>query len=258
MVKEWRVPETKGRWEKFFGFSKMVLPGDDLPDEKDERGVTKFRERGYGYHSYKDKPYEVDIYLGKVNGVWGLTFAARDGHDIYNFPYNDHPLDHEHGHDLFDEQDRELFDLFDLKEMFNRSMAATFTLSYMNRKFRLKSSSGYGESHPACRHDIAPAWFKAKMFREEEVVYESPDGKFAVKWEPGEDEEGYRRGNLFTAGEFPGEKEPRGSLFGGCENLPGYNFHVDLEADSWEGLLEKWAKLAFDWLALHEDSSRMP
>jgi hypothetical protein len=257
MVKQWEPPETKGKWDKFFSFSKMVLPTDDLPDEKDERGFTKFRERGYGYHSYKDKPYEVDIYLGKVNGEFGLTFSARDGHEVYHFPYKDHPFDCEHGKDIFNEEDRELFDLFDFKEMFNRSMAATFTLSYMNRKFRLKSSKLY-EHYPSCRHDVAPAWFKAKMFRKEAVEYISPDEKFGVKWEPGLDEEGYERGNLYFGGDFPGEKDPRDSLFGGCDNLPSYSFDVDLEADSWEELLEKWARLAFEWLALHEDSSRMP
>jgi len=256
MVKDWQPPQSK--LERFFGFSKMVHPNDDLPPELDKWGCEKYREHGYGYRSYKDKPYEVDIYLGKVNGDFGLVFAARDGHDVYHFPYRTHPFDTEHGKELFAEEDREFFDLIDLKEMFSRSMAATFTVSYMNRKFRLKSSSGYGEKHPCCRHDIAPSWFKAKMFKQEAVEYTSPDEKFGVKWEPGLDEEGYQRGKLFVGGEFPGETDPRDSLFGGCENLPSYNFHVDLEADSWEELLDKWARLAFEWLALHEDSTRMP
>lgn len=47
-------------------------------------------------------------------------------------------------------------------------------------------------------------------------------------------------------------------LFGGSENVPTYNFHLNLTSDSWEGLLEKWARLAFDWLAMHEDSTRSP
>ncbi len=257
LVKEWKPPETKGRFNKFFSFARMVLPTDDLPDEKDERGFTKYRERGFGYHSYKDKPYEVDFYLGKVNGEFGLVFSARDGGDIYHFPYDTHPFDTEHC-EIFEEQDRELWDLFDVKEMFSRSSAATFTLSYQNKKFRLKSDLLY-EHHPTCRHDVAPAWFKAKMFRQEEVEYVSSDEKYGVRWEPNPNSATHPRGgDLLFAGEFPGDKEPRGSLFGGCENLPGFSFTLDLEADSWEGLLEKWARLAFDWLHLHEDSSRMP
>jgi hypothetical protein len=254
MVKAWEPPETKGRFNKFFSFSKMVLPTDDEPDEVDKYGNAKYKQRGYGYNSYKDKPYEVDLYLGKVNGKYGIVISSRDGGDIYHFPYEEHPFDTEHGKEIFDPEDRELWDLFDIRETFSRSSVVTLTLSYQDRKFRLKSKSGYNS--PMCRHDIAPSWFKAKMLRKEPVEYTSPDGEYSVRWEPDEDEEGYGIGNLLVAGEFPGKTN--NSLFGGYENLPSYNFEIDLESDSWEGLLEKWTELSFEWLALHEDSTRMP
>lgn len=257
LVKAWEPPETKGRWSKFFSFAKMVLPGDDLPDEKDARGFTKYRERGYGYHSYKDRPYEVRICYSKINGEYGLTFSSHDGREVSHFP--DDVFGTEEGARLFDDGDRELWDLFDLRETFNRG-PLELILSYQNKEFRLRSKKMY-EGHRVCRHDVAPAWFKAKMFRGEDALYENEEMGYAIAFEDGKL---MYAGDIEQGGSCIPKDEPRkplkarGSLFGGCENLPSYQFDIDLVSGSWEGLLEKWARLGFEWLGLHEDSTRMP
>lgn len=238
LVKAWKPPETKGRFQKFFEFANMVLPGDDLPDK-----VGEWSKKGYG-RNYVDKPYEVEIYCGKMNGEYGLCMSHKTWDDIYFFKYGKNPLDTKAGQRIFDEADRELWNLFDLQETFNRSSGVRIKISYQNKEFRVKSEKLYGH-HPACRHDIAPSWFKAKMFRGQSALYETE--KYGVKWEDG---------NFYTGGEFP--SEPRDMVFGGLEGVPSYQFDLDLVSDSWEGLLEKWAIFAFDWLGLHEDSARMP
>lgn len=231
LLNDWKMPETKGRLEKFFSLSKMVLPGDDLPDEKDERGLTKYRERGYGHSSYKDKPYEVVIGWGDVNGTSGLKMESA--YEVYGFSSNKKPWVKKYASKLFEEKDYELWDLLGVNEMIERS-CHNLKISFMGGKFRLTSDK-------TCRHDVAPAWFRAKMLLGEDAIYETES--YAVKYEKGE----------LTYETIPGYG--RAPLFRGNENLPNYTFAIDLESDSWAGLLEKWAELSFEWLWKHGDST---
>jgi hypothetical protein len=235
LVKAWGAPETEGRFKKFFGFADMVLPGDDEPED-----IRIGKKRGYG-SSYKDRAYEVDIYLGEMNGEYGITFQSKVWKDTYHIPYKSNPFDLDYISGILEPEDKELWELFDLREVFSRGCTG-LRLSYQNKEFRLKSDRLY--EHPSCRHDLAPAWFKAKMFRNESALYETEH--YAIKWEDGA---------LSYAGELPNNHN---SLFGGCENLPSYKFDIDLVSNSWAGLLKKWAELSFSWLCLHEDSTRMP
>lgn len=234
----------------------MVLPGYDEPEERDRFGFKKEMERGYG-SSYKDKAYGVTISLQKVNGEFGLMFKEDQWGKIYHFPYSEHPFDMEYSSGIFEEADRELYDLFDLRETFSRG-CRKLKLTYQDRKFRLKSS-GYDEGFRSCRHDVAPSWFKAKMFRGEEALYENEE--YAILYKDGKLS---YAGDIEQGGSCISKDEPlkpirsRNSLFSGYENLPTYQFEIDLESDSWEGLLEKWAKFSFEWLGLHEDSTRIP
>ncbi len=228
LVKYWKPPETRGRMMKFFDFPRMMLPGDEY--------VKKTWEKKGLAHHYEKDAYIVDIYHGSVNQKYGTCMKSRNNNNLYHFEHGRHFFDTEIGKNLFDEEDRELWDLFDVGEMFKRG-ASKLTLSYKNREFRLKTEK--------CRHDIAPSWFKARMFRGDGALYQKD--KYVVKLEDGK---------LFYTGELPGKTH--NYLFGGCENLPSYNFDINLLASSWSLLLEKWAKVAFNWLGMHEDSTRLP
>lgn len=231
LVDAWKPPCTKGRFAKFFAFSKMVVPGDE--DIKDS-----WKKKGRGYH-YVDKPYVVKIRKGSVNGVNGIMMddGCRDGYgNIYHFPKD--PFQCENYECLFDEEDKELWDLFNYAGIANGG-AHGLDISYQDGIFRLRNKRYEGFSHDMCRHAIAPAWFKAKMFRGEDAYYETD--RHAVKYEGGELK-------VAKCDDFPRIQD--NIMSGECQ-VPSYMFSIDLKSDSWEGLLDEWAKLSFEWLGLH-------
>jgi hypothetical protein len=210
---------------------------------------------------YKEKPAFVDFSHRDVNGRNAL--CLEDNYrNIYAFwdYHNKHPFDNEHAANIFNEQDRELWDVLDVNEMMQRGAFMGFGVTFQNGVFSLKNKQSY-EGHRSCSHDVAPAWFKAKMFRNQDALYENEELNYAIKYEDGKLS---YAGDIEQGGSCIPANEPRkpivvrNSLFGGCENVPSYQFDLDLASDSWEGLLEKWARLAFDWLGMHETSTHMP
>ncbi len=249
LCKAWK-PDVKGKFHKFFSMANMVVP--QKPDAKE------WEKAGYG-HMYVDKPAFVKFTHGQVNGKYALCLESN--HDYYAFWdfYKKHVFDCKHAKKIFSKGDRELWDLLDTNEVFNRSSATGFTVSFQNGVFSVRSDNRDG--FKACRHDVAPSWFKAKMFRGQDALYENDELNYAIKYEGGKLMYG---GDIEEAGSCTPANEPdkpvkaRHSLFSGCENIPSYSFNIDLQSDSWEGLLEKWAVLSFNWLGMHEDSSRLP
>lgn len=137
---------------------------------------------------------------------------------------------------MLDEDDYELWELWELlniKEVLNRN-ALKLILTYCNGQFSLSSKEDL-------KHDIAPAWFKANMFCKKPISYENDQFKVI-----------YLNNNL----EINSSIDYHSPTFSGNENIPYYYFKLNIKSNSWEGLLEKWAQLSFDWLELHEDSTK--
>lgn len=229
LAKQWK-PDVAGKFKKFFHFSEIVVPGDNDIEES-------WKKKGRAHH-YKEEPLTVNVRHGRVNGEHGLVF--EDSYKQIDFfkGYRVSPLDTERGKELFDEGDRELLDLLNFEEIMNRGCTMGFQIGFQNDKFFLKQTY----DRASCYHDVVPSWFKAKMFRGQDALYETD--KYAVKFENGE---------LQYAGDI-NMKKP---IFRGSENLPYYEFKLDLESDTWEGFLEKWARLSFEWLEMCEDSLQM-
>lgn len=244
LCKAWK-PDVKGKFQKFFSMSKMVLP--EKPDAKE------WEHAGYG-HMYVDQPSSIKFTHGDVNGQYAL--CLKGDHDLYAFwdYYNKHVFDWKHHKKIFNEGDRDLWDLLNVNEIFRRGSVMGLTVAFQNGVFSVKSNNIYGDGFKSCRHEVAPAWFKAKMFRGEDALYENHTLNYAVKYENGkllfggDIEEG---GSCTPANESDKPLKIRHQLFSGSEELPTYNFNIDLQSDSWEGLLEKWSMLSFEWLGMH-------
>lgn len=249
LCKAWK-PDVKGKFQKFFSMEKMVQPLK--PDAKE------WEKPGYG-HMYVDNPYTIKFSHESVNDNRAL--CLRDEYNLYSFwdDHIKHVFDWKHSESIFERHDRELWDLFDVNEVFKRGGHMGFTVSFQNGIFSI--SSQYREEFKSCRHDVAPSWFKAKMFRGQDALYENHELNYVIKHEngrllyDGDIEEG---GSCISANEPSKPIKVRSSLFSGCENIPHYQFDIDLQSNSWEGLLEKWAVLSFNWLGMHEDSTRLP
>jgi hypothetical protein len=233
LCKSWR-PDVKGKFQKFFGMSNIV-----------------------NSNMYVNNPYSVKFSHRNVNCKYALRLD--DNYDLYAFWKSKHVFDWDHSSKIFDESDRELWDLLDVGEVFSRGAVMGFTVSFQKGIFSVDSATYSG--FKTCSHDVAPSWFKAKMFRGQDALYENNELNYCIKYEEGQllyagDIE---LGSSYTTrNESSKPLKVRNSLFSGCENIPSYKFDIDIQSDSWEGLLEKWATLSFNWLGMHEDSTRMP
>lgn len=247
MCKEWK-PDVKGKFNKFQHFSDMVVAGDDQIEES-------YRKKGWG-HRYVDKPHIVDFYNGSINGKYGLIIKNRDYNELHHFPLRKELFKTNHWNLLFEKHDRELWDLLNIREMSSRGLHK-FNASFQNGVFSLKGDRVY-EGHPPLYHDVAPAWFKAKIFLGQDAFYENEELGYKVMYRHETKEIGFDgiEYDQKNRGRPANETKLvcRDSLFHGNTNLPCYNFDLDLSSDSWEGLLEKWSRLAFNWLGMHEDS----
>lgn len=253
MCKAWK-PDVKGKFAKFFSMAQM----------KPEPGSWSLREygkdwKGYG-DSYKERPAYVDIFHRDVNGQSVLSLEDN-WYNIYAFGRDKHPFDNDFASAIFNKQDRELWDLFDVEEMLHRGAHMGVRVAFQNGVFSLKNDKEYHENFRVCRHDIAPAWFKAKMFRKQNALYINEELDYAIKYEDGKLS---YAGNVEQGNSCIPSNEPRkpiiarNSLFSGCENIPSYQFDIDLTSDTWEGLLGKWAHLSFEWLGMCENSTCLP
>ena len=237
LVKEWK-PDVKGKFKKFMGFGEMIVEGDD--DIKES-----WNKKGHGHH-HVDSPEIVYIKTATINGEYGLTIYYKTWGvgQMYFFPgYPGDPFDPfepKAGGYMFNEEDRELWELLQVREAISRG-AHKIEVGYQNGKFWVMAS-GFGDEpskYPSCHRDIAPAWVKARMFRNETFEYESDVVK--LKFEDGKIVD--MESNLDT-------NKVHSSLWHSNTSVPSFSFDWKLEADSWEGLLEKWSNLAFEWLGM--------
>lgn len=245
MCKEWE-PDVKGKFQKFFQFSQMIVPEDSIIEKS-------WNKKGRGW-MYEDKPedteewqkhspYKVEFSKGTVNGKSG-TVLKEEGRNYVRLPdyygrYGKHWLKSKQGRRLFDESDRELLDLLLINEQMSEA-SYRMEITYLNKQFKLAFPKDGRMIHGNCKKNVAPAWFRAKMFLGEDAYYETD--KYAFKWSKEKGMEG--------AGDF-GPNFRESPLFGGNEDLPTVWFDVELTSDSWEGLLEKWARLAFEWIQMN-------
>jgi hypothetical protein len=227
LVKAWK-PDVKGKFKKFFAFSKMIVPEDANAEKPWDR-------RGYG-DMHKERPYKVILKNAEVNGVRGLVIREQTFGETFHFPgsLECNPFKHKYAKKIFNKRDKELWDILNIEDAMFYGHAMQIEIGFMNGKFWVKDKSlGEDTKYPLCHMDVAPAWFRAKMFRKQEAIYEGEN--YTVRWKDGEFE-------------ISGDIKPNRNLFGGNENVPDYSFHFYLESDSWEGLLEKWARFAFEWV----------
>lgn len=242
LVSEWE-PNVKGKFKKFFDFAQMKLPEDELVKESwNKKGRGWMYEDGEEEHERNKKPYLVTFGKASVNGKDGNIAECHSYRSIYFLP-NDyswkgkgkHWCDCKAGKMLFEEGDRELLDLLDIQETMSKSHFHV-EISYHNGVFKVATPRPEKYIHGVSHMDVAPAWFRAKMFLGEPAYYETD--KYVVKWD--------KDNGLQFAGDL-GHPNPRTSLFSGNEQLPWCHFDFELTSDTWEGLLEKWARFAFEW-----------
>lgn len=232
MCKDWKI-DVKNRFKKFFLFSEMIIPS--------EEGLDKWNRRSYGwmYDNDKDncerKPYEVKCSRKEVNKESVILFEHKYG--IHTLPHSwrfdnyNTWIKSKGGKLIFEKKDLELLETLDIVRMVNSFHK--FTISYYNKEFKLEVPRD-GLSHGPVRRDAAPLWFRAKMLLGQDAFYEE-DTHFVE----------FKNGELNYKAK---KKEYRidNSLFGGNQQVPQVWFDICLTSDSWEGLLEKWAKLAFE------------
>jgi len=224
LVHDFKI-DAKGKLQRFFHFSEI--------DKKNPEERKYWNERGY----------EVTIHPGTVNGQYGLRMES-DRHTSFIFYNRGDIFKDEHVGLLFDEHDRDLWQVLNLNEMFSRMRGADLIVGYKEGEFYVTTKAGYYVDHPACSHDVCPSWFKVFIRNGIDAVYEGNGCKVEVK-----------DGKLNVL-EIPDPHHD--SLFGGNCNVPSFKFNLDIRSDTWEGLLEKWAHKAFNWLALHENSTCLP
>lgn len=249
LVNQWK-PDVKNKFKKFYDFHEMVVPGDDEIEES-------WKKKGWG-HRHVEKPYTVRIQSGSVNRNYGTMFRHLD-FDSEIIHFKGDPFETDHYDLLFDKNDRDLWNVLNISEARSRA-AHSFDITYQDGVFSVSTNKRYEGPCPHCHHDIAPAWFKAKMFLKEDAYYVNEKLDYVVKYDAKDDKVSIAGDNvLLSSSTYKSDKLlVRNSLFRGCENLPSYCFELNLTSDSWEGLLEKWAWESFDWLHLHSDSCRMP
>lgn len=246
MCKEWE-PNVKGKFQKFFDFAKMVLPEDALIKESWNK-----KGRGWMYEDkpedkeewQKHKPYKVEFSKATVNDKHGTLIECTNYNTMYRLPdryktHGKHWLDNRMGRKLFEESDRELLDLLCINEQMSNA-GFKMEITYLNKEFKLRFPKDERMKQGNCHMHVAPAWFKAKMFLGQDAYYETD--KYAVRWSKDK--------GLEYAGDFGTENFRGYTASSGNEELPWCYFDVELTSDSWEGLLEKWARLAFEWIQM--------
>lgn len=249
MVEEWK-PNVKGKFQKFFDFAKMIHPADSLP--RDPRKYYSHKGKGWMYEDkpedvkewQKHKPYKVKFSKATVNGKHGTLVDCENYSTMHLLPdyygaWGKHWLDSKQGRKLFEETDRELLDLLLINEQMSKG-GYHLEITYLNKEFKMTLPRSERLIHGNCHGNMAPAWFKAKMFLGEDVEYKGD--RYAIRWSK---EKGL---------EYAGDEE----ILKSAERFPLYNdedvpwvyFDVEITSDSWEGLLEKWARLAFEWIQM--------
>jgi hypothetical protein len=214
LAKAWK-PDVKGKFKKFFRFAEM---------EKDQ---SEFK-----YH--EDRPYIADISHGSVNGQRKMILKYRDFNDMYILPIWEDISTYEESSLLFDPEDFDLWDVLNVDQMiWHRCFH--IELGYQKGRFWLTEQKLPGWNYPNCIRNIVPDWFRAKMLRNQDAVYETDKYRITLK-----------------DGELNGEGDVKihENIMHGNENVPDYFFDLDLESNTWEGLLEKWAQLSFEWLGM--------
>lgn len=234
MVKNWK-PDVKGKFQKFMSFGEML--DENGNDDRDYDWSGPHRERAHGW-MHVDRPRIIDFGKGSVNDAYGTIIKYRELGQMYLLERNDDVMETTFGKRYLEPHDLPLWNSLEIDETLSHS-AFKMELGYQDKKFWLKfpSDGGY-----RCHKDVAPAWFRAKMFLGEDAYYETD--KYAVRWSKD------RPDGMEYGGDFGKNFRPD-SLFHGNENLPRIYFDVELNSDSWEGLLEQWSQLAFDWIKTH-------
>jgi len=230
MLNSWELPSVKGRFSKFFGFNEMII--DEDPN------LEKWNRKSRGW-MYENKPYQISIENCSINKEHGTKFEGQFSDEIYFFKSD--PFESEHYNFLFDKEDQALWNLFDYRGMLRNGCAGGLVIGFKNGEFYMtgKTFSDGSKGGAHLRQEVAPAWFKAKMLRKEPAEYicddycvtTTPDGKWHID-------------------QFNKNVRITNNVFGGNQNLPNYYFPLDIKSNTWEGLLEKWAKLSFEWLGV--------
>jgi hypothetical protein len=227
----WKPPATKDRFKNFFGFHEMVIEGED-PTLR----VWDKTSKGW---MYKDRAYEVVLTTASVNKVRGLFIYHTTYSDSY-YHFADHPFECEAGKELFDPEDRELWDSINFYKGMTLAGVPSVIVGFKDGIFYARTKLYEDGSGRQYNRNCVPHWFRAKMLRNEDVEYVCDDYKVLFKDE-----------KLFTDSINPSVKI-NGSIFGGNQNVPHVFDSFNLESDSWEGLLEKWAKFSFEWLGMFQ------
>lgn len=226
LVKNWD-PDVKGKFANFFGFGELVVAGDD--DIKEN-----FNKQGDAW-MYEKTPHVVDFSSGQIDDTRGVIAKYRKFNQMYMVGRNQDVMGTSLGRHLTT-LDKELWDLLAIKDMLLNSSSPRMTLWFKRGEFGLKFGKWKNSVTPPCRRKAAPAWFRAKMFLGEDAFYETD--KYAVRWT--------REKGL----EFAGDIDERSLLFSGNEDLPQVHFDVKLKSGTWEGLLDQWARLSFEWIKM--------
>lgn len=243
MMRAWK-PDVKGMFSKFFSFPLMK----PVPGTYD---VQSYGENWKGYGSlYKKRPYVLKVDHQDINGDYCLKMECS--HSMFAFPTREHPFDFDYSSKIFEEKDRKLWDSLNIKEMFRRG-PLKFEIKFKNGIFSIRTDLKTDGHFPSCRREIAPAWFKAKLFRGQDAFYEAD--KYFVKYENGKlsySDNVKFKGSVTTQDMTEDEDYIyiSDSLFSGMDQLPGYEFDINLKNSSWEGLLKDWEQFSFEWLGM--------
>lgn len=226
MVKAWK-PDVKGKFQKFGDFPQMFVAGEEDKKEWNKKSQASL---------YKEKPYKIKFSKSTVNGKYG-TILKEGKSSIYHFEGSHYKTDwtsYEQGKLLFEENDRDLLKSLHIEKTLSMC-SFNLELGFMDKYFYLSTPRIKRCISPSCHKDAAPAWFRTKMFLGENVIYKTD--KYVIR---------FKNGKLRWVGDLPKQ-----SSFVGNENLPIVYFDLHLASDSWEGLLEKWARFAFENIAMY-------
>ncbi|RDJ35579.1 MAG: hypothetical protein DWQ19_12240 [Crenarchaeota archaeon] len=218
MVRNFKI-ETKNRFQKFFSFPQI----EENPRIYDG--------------------YSLRIKNAKINDEYGLALIQYSGvgkndgshwERCYHLPGN--PLQHKCINSILDKKDYDLWRVLNFQETLRRGVFYGMILSYNDHKFNLKMPRLY-DNYSALSCDACPSWVKARMFLKEDFTYKTDVVKMVVE-----------KGKIVEL-KTNDKLKWQDSLWG---DIPSYKFDLNLQSETWEGLLKQWADFAFKWIGMHE------
>lgn len=224
--------DVKGKFKNFYQFANIDQP--TVEGNHEARFSKHMREW------YENKPYELLFEHEKINGETCFCMW-HEGDESFVFQYHEDPLKKPCFAKKVRTEDHELWKELNFRAYLRRGVSE-LTLAYKGGEFYLREKQFEDLSRDRLHRDVCPAWVKAHVMRGTDCHYEDEYTEVEVK------------GGELKVLKAP--QKPRDPLFHGSDNVPYYNFKLDVKGKTWEEFLRNCADFSFEWLGMFEDSTQ--